>query len=103
EALAEYAHQRIRAELGLAPEQGKRYSWGYPACPDLAQHVLVDRLLDAGAIGVRVTGGYQFEPEQTTAALVVHHPDAKYYALARTGGDEGERIGQGADQGLQSL
>jgi 5-methyltetrahydrofolate--homocysteine methyltransferase len=50
--------------------------------------VLVDRLLDASAIGVRVTAGYQFDPEQTTAALVVHHPDAKYYALARTGGEE---------------
>ncbi len=90
EGLAECVHQRIRAELGLAPDQGKRYSWGYPACPDLSQHALVDRLLDASAIGVRITAGYQFDPEQTTAALVVHHPDAKYYALARTGGEESE-------------
>jgi len=90
EALAEYAHQHVRSELGIGPEQGKRYSWGYPACPDLSQHALVDRLLDASAIGVRVTDGYQFDPEQTTAALVVHHPDAKYYALARSGGEEGE-------------
>ncbi len=88
EGLAEYAHQRIRRELGLGEEQGKRYSWGYPSCPDLSQHLLLDRLLDAGAIGVRVTEGYQFDPEQTTAALVVHHPDARYFALARTGGEE---------------
>ncbi|MFN8590869.1 MAG: methionine synthase [Thermomicrobiales bacterium] len=88
EGLAEYAHQRIRAELGVEPEQGKRYSWGYPSCPDLAQHALVDRLLDAGAAGIRLTEGFQFEPEQTTAALVVLHPDARYFALARSGGDE---------------
>jgi 5-methyltetrahydrofolate--homocysteine methyltransferase len=88
EGLAEYVHQRVRRELGIGDEQGKRYSWGYPACPDLEQHTLVERLLDAGAIGVQVTDGYQFDPEQTTAALVVHHPDAKYYALARSGGDE---------------
>jgi 5-methyltetrahydrofolate--homocysteine methyltransferase len=87
EGLADYAHGRIRAELGAEPEQGKRYSWGYPACPDLSQHALVDRLLDAGAAGIRVTDGFQFDPEQTTAALVVLHPDARYYALARSGGD----------------
>jgi 5-methyltetrahydrofolate--homocysteine methyltransferase len=52
------------------------------------QHALVDRLLDFAAIGVRLTEGAQFEPEQRTAAPVVHHPDAKYYALARSG-DEG--------------
>ena len=88
EGLAEYAHRRIRRELGIGEEQGKRYSWGYPSCPDLEQHLLVERLLDAGEIGVRVTEGYQFVPEQTTAALVVTHPDARYFALARTGGDE---------------
>jgi 5-methyltetrahydrofolate--homocysteine methyltransferase len=88
EGLAELIHQRIREELGIGPETGKRYSWGYPACPDLEQHALVDRLLDFRAIGVRLTEGSQFDPEQTTAALVVPHPDAKYYALARSGGDE---------------
>lgn len=88
EGLAEYVHQRVRAELGIGPEQGKRYSWGYPACPDLSHHVLVSELLDAPAIGISVTEGYQFDPEQTTAALVVHHPDAKYYAMLRAGGDE---------------
>ncbi|MBA3449907.1 MAG: dihydropteroate synthase, partial [Chloroflexia bacterium] len=88
EGLADYAHARIRAELGVDSNQGKRYSWGYPSCPDLAQHVLVDRLIDAGAAGIRITEGYQFDPEQTTAALVVLHPDARYFALALTGGDE---------------
>jgi 5-methyltetrahydrofolate--homocysteine methyltransferase len=88
EGLADYAHARIRAEAGAASEQGKRYSWGYPSCPDLTQHALVDRLLDAGAIDVQVTDGFQFVPEQTTAALVVLHPDARYFALARSGGEE---------------
>jgi 5-methyltetrahydrofolate--homocysteine methyltransferase len=85
EGLAEYAHQRLRRELGMGEEQGKRYSWGYPACPDLSQHEIVDRLLDLAEIGVQITEGYQFDPEQTTAALVVTHPDAKYYALAKSG------------------
>jgi 5-methyltetrahydrofolate--homocysteine methyltransferase len=89
EGLADYAHARIREELGIGTDQGKRYSWGYPSCPDLAQHVLVDRLLDAKAIGITVTDGYQFDPEQTTAALVVPHPAARYFALARSGEGEG--------------
>lgn len=88
EGLAEYVHQRVRSELGIGPEQGKRYSWGYPACPDLSHHLLVSELLDAPSIGISVTEGFQFDPEQTTAAIVVHHPDAKYYAMLRAGGDE---------------
>jgi 5-methyltetrahydrofolate--homocysteine methyltransferase len=88
EGLAEYLHQRVRCELGIGAETGKRYSWGYPACPDLEQHALVDQLLDVKSIGVEVTNGFQFNPEQTTAAIVIHHPDAKYYALLRTGGEE---------------
>lgn len=87
EGLADYAHSRIRADVGAAPDQGKRYSWGYPSCPDLAQHALVDLLLTTGEIGVTVTDGFQFEPEQTTAALVVLHPDARYFALAVSGND----------------
>jgi 5-methyltetrahydrofolate--homocysteine methyltransferase len=88
EGLADYVHDRIRADVGAAKDQGKRYSWGYPACPDLSQHQLVDKLLDTSAIGVTVTDGFQFEPEQTTAALVVLHPEARYYALALSGNDE---------------
>jgi 5-methyltetrahydrofolate--homocysteine methyltransferase len=87
EGLAEMVHQRVRAMLGIGEEMGKRYSWGYPSCPELEQHLLVDRLLDMGSIGVEVTDGFQFNPEQTTAAIVIHHPDAKYYAIMRTGGD----------------
>ncbi|MDQ2744685.1 MAG: dihydropteroate synthase, partial [Chloroflexota bacterium] len=82
EALAEYVHQLIRNELGLQKNQGKRYSWGYPACPELADHEKVMRLLDApAAIGVDVTSAYQLVPEQSTAAIAVHHPDAKYFSV----------------------
>ena len=86
EGLAEYMHQRTRAELGIGEEGGKRYSWGYPSCPDLEHHAIVERLLDPNKIGVQVTEEYMFSPEQTTAAIVVPHPDAKYFALLRTGG-----------------
>jgi len=80
EALAEYAHRRIRRELGLAPDRGKRYSWGYGACPDLEQHETVFRLLGATErIGVALTPAYQIVPEQSTAAIVMHHPRAAYF------------------------
>jgi 5-methyltetrahydrofolate--homocysteine methyltransferase len=82
EALAEYVHLLIREELGLGKTQGKRYSWGYPACPDLADHEKVMGLLDAPrAIGVNLTAGYQLVPEQSTAAITAHHPDAKYFSV----------------------
>jgi len=79
EALAEWTHRRIRRELGLPPEQGLRYSWGYPSCPDLSQHVDVLRLLDAAQIGVSLSEGHQLIPEHSTAALIVHHPAAIYF------------------------
>ncbi len=80
EALASHTHARIRAELGLAPARGKRYSWGYGACPDLSQHELVWRVLDAErAIGTELTEAYQIVPEQSTAALVIHHAQAAYF------------------------
>ncbi|MBV8725661.1 MAG: methionine synthase [Candidatus Eremiobacteraeota bacterium] len=83
EALAEYVHRHIRAELGLPEERGKRYSWGYGACPDLSQHEIVFRLLDATkAIGVTLTPGFQIVPEQSTAAIVMHHPKATYFNAA---------------------
>jgi 5-methyltetrahydrofolate--homocysteine methyltransferase len=83
EALAEYAHRRIRRELGLAPERGKRYSWGYGACPDLEQHEIVFRLLQATErIGVALTPAHQIVPEQSTAAIVMHHPRAAYFNAA---------------------
>ncbi len=83
EALAEYAHRRIRSELGLAEERGKRYSWGYGACPDVEQHEIVFRLLEATErIGVVLTPGFQIVPEQSTAAIVMHHPRAAYFNAA---------------------
>jgi 5-methyltetrahydrofolate--homocysteine methyltransferase len=83
EALAEWTQRRIRRELGLAPERGKRYSWGYGACPDLSQHALVWRLLDVeAALGAELTEAYQIVPEQSTAAIVVHHPEASYFNAA---------------------
>ncbi len=83
EALAEHTHRRIRSELGLAADQGKRYSWGYGACPDLSQHEAVWRLLDAErAIGTELTSAFQIVPEQSTAAIIVHHPEASYFNAA---------------------
>jgi 5-methyltetrahydrofolate--homocysteine methyltransferase len=83
EALAEHTHERIRAELGLDPLRGKRYSWGYGACPDLSQHGLVWQLLGAeAALGVELTEAFQIVPEQSTAALVIAHPQATYFNAA---------------------
>jgi 5-methyltetrahydrofolate--homocysteine methyltransferase len=85
EALAEYTHRRIRDELRLGGERGKRYSWGYGACPDLQQHEIAFRLLDATEkIGVTLTPAFQIVPEQSTAAIVMHHPQAAYFNAAAT-------------------
>jgi len=81
EGLAEWLHARVRAELGITPTQGRRYSWGYPACPDQAEHEKVFRLLDAPSIGLRLSGGYAVEPEQSTLAIVAHHPQAVYFGM----------------------
>ena len=83
EALAEYMHRRIRRELGLVDGRGRRYSWGYGACPDLSQHALVWRLLDAQRLlGTSLTEAFQIVPEQSTAAIVMHHPQATYFNAA---------------------
>ena len=94
EALAELWHRRIREEWGFAAEDGPslaglfrqqyrggRYSWGYPACPDLEDNVKVWELLGGERIGLEVSEetGYQFQPEQTTSAIIIHHPRAKYF------------------------
>jgi 5-methyltetrahydrofolate--homocysteine methyltransferase len=92
EAMAEYWHRRIREEWGFAGEdgptltglfrqqyRGSRYSWGYPACPDLEDQAKVAELLEIGRIGVTVSEEYQLHPEQSTSAIVVHHPEAKYF------------------------
>jgi 5-methyltetrahydrofolate--homocysteine methyltransferase len=85
EATADYLHNHIRRELSLAPEQGKRYSWGYPAIPELEDHVKVFELLPAKTeIGMALTSAYQLLPEQSTAAIILHHPDAKYFSVGET-------------------
>ncbi len=82
EATAQWMHARIRRELGVAAEQGKRYSWGYGACPDLDDHAPLFRLLPAEqALGLTLTESFQLVPEQSTAAIVLHHPECKYYAV----------------------
>ena len=98
EALAEYWHTRIRGDLGIDGEdaptvqglfrqqfRGGRYSWGYPACPDLEDNQTVAELLEAKRIGIEVgvETGYQYQPEQTTSAIICHHPRAKYF-IARS-------------------
>jgi len=82
EATAQWMHARIRSELSLGAEQGKRYSWGYGACPDLDDHAPLFRLLPAEqALGMTLTEAFQLIPEQSTAAIVLHHPECKYYAV----------------------
>ncbi len=94
EALAEFWHRRIREEWGFAAEDGPslaglfrqqyrggRYSWGYPACPNLEDNATVAELLGAGRLGISVSEdtGWQYQPEQTTSAIICHHPRAKYF------------------------
>ncbi|WP_307820708.1 methionine synthase [Streptomyces sp. BSE7-9] len=92
EALAEYWHARVRTELGIAADdprsldgmlrteyQGCRYSLGYPACPDLADRAKIAHLLRPQRIGVHLSEEFQLHPEQSTDALVVHHPEANYF------------------------
>ncbi len=85
EAAAEYLHRHVRRELGIAPEQGKRYSWGYPAIPELADHTKVFQLLPVESeLGMSLSPAYQLIPEQSTAAIIVHHPEAKYYSVGES-------------------
>ena len=81
EALADWVNQKIREELKLGDKCGLRYSWGYPSCPDVMQHQLVWKLLDAEKSGMTLTEAGQIVPEQSTAAIVVHHPQAEYFVL----------------------
>jgi 5-methyltetrahydrofolate--homocysteine methyltransferase len=85
EATAEYLHRHIKRELGLAINRGKRYSWGYPAIPELGDHAKVFALLPAEKeLGMQLTEAYQLIPEQSTAAIIVHHPEAKYYSVGES-------------------
>ncbi|MBT2447880.1 methionine synthase [Streptomyces sp. ISL-43] len=92
EALAEYWHARVRAELGISGQdprsldgmlrteyQGCRYSFGYPACPDLEDRAKIAELLKPERIGVHLSEEFQLHPEQSTDAIVVHHPEASYF------------------------
>jgi 5-methyltetrahydrofolate--homocysteine methyltransferase len=81
EGMAEWLHATVRRDLGIALDQGRRYSWGYPACPDQSEHEKVYRLLDAPTIGLRLSGGFAVEPEQSTLAIVAHHPQAVYFGM----------------------
>ncbi len=94
DALAEYWHRRMRQELGISvdePEsihgyvtqqyQGSRYGFGYPSCPDISAHGLVFDMLKPERIGITLTENYEMVPEQSTSALVAHHPQAKYFAV----------------------
>ena len=85
EAAADFLHNHIRRELNLEKEQGKRYSWGYPAIPDLEDHEKVFNLLPAeNELMMKLTPAFQLVPEQSTAAIILHHPDAKYYSVGET-------------------
>jgi 5-methyltetrahydrofolate--homocysteine methyltransferase len=94
EALAELWHKRIREELGIAGEdaketaklfrqqyQGSRFSFGYPACPNLEDQAKLFELLDPSRIDVELTEEFQLDPEQSTSAIIVHHPEAKYFSI----------------------
>jgi 5-methyltetrahydrofolate--homocysteine methyltransferase len=81
EGMAEWLHARVRSDLGISPAQGRRFSWGYPACPEQSEHEKVFRLLDAPSIGLRLSGGYAVEPEQSTLAIIAHHPQAVYFGM----------------------
>jgi 5-methyltetrahydrofolate--homocysteine methyltransferase len=85
EATAEYLHRHIRRELGIPEEQGKRYSWGYPAIPELEDHRKVFDLLPAEKeLGMSLSPAYQLIPEQSTAAIILHHPEAKYFTIGES-------------------
>jgi 5-methyltetrahydrofolate--homocysteine methyltransferase len=81
EGMAEWLHAKVRADLGIDAAQGRRYSWGYPAVPEQAEHEKVDRLLGLETIGMRLSGGHAPEPEQSTLALIAHHPQAGYFGM----------------------
>jgi 5-methyltetrahydrofolate--homocysteine methyltransferase len=88
EGLAEWTNRIIRKGLGIDEPRGKRYSWGYPACPDLEEHAKLFKILPAEEVGISLTSAFQLVPEQSTAAIVVHHPQATWFSI---GGSARER------------
>jgi 5-methyltetrahydrofolate--homocysteine methyltransferase len=111
EAVAEWMHRRIKKELGIEGAHkfegekttgGKRYSWGYGACPDLDDHAVVFKLLPAKeALGMDYTESFQLLPEQSTAAIIIHHPEARYYAVR--GGGAAHEVAERQPEGAQTL
>ena len=81
EGLAEWLHSEVRRGLEIPLDQGRRYSWGYPACPDQSEHEKVWRLLGLEEIGMTLSGGYAVMPEQSTVAIIAHHPQAVYFGM----------------------
>ncbi|HEY6777456.1 MAG TPA: methionine synthase [Thermoleophilaceae bacterium] len=81
EGLAEWLHSEVRRQLGIDLDQGRRYSWGYPACPEQSEHEKVWRLLGLEEIGMTLSDGYAVMPEQSTVAIVAHHPQAVYFGM----------------------
>ena len=81
EGMAAWVNQKIKSDLKIKGKGGLRYSWGYPSCPDVAQHKLVWKFLMPDKYGMTLTDSGQIIPEQSTAAIVVHHPDAEYFVL----------------------
>ncbi|MEO5888015.1 MAG: dihydropteroate synthase, partial [Anaerolineales bacterium] len=86
EATADYLHEHIKREMGIPENQGKRYSWGYPAIPELEDHKKVFELLPAitTELGINLSTAYQLIPEQSTAAIIIHHKAAKYYTVGES-------------------
>ena len=86
EATADYLHEHIKREMGIPENQGKRYSWGYPAIPELEDHTKVFELLPAVTteLGINLSPAYQLIPEQSTAAIIIHHKDARYYSVGES-------------------
>lgn len=81
EAMAELINARIRDELKIGHNRGLRYSWGYPSCPDISQHHLVWQIMEPEKSGITLTESGQIVPDQSTAAIIVHHPEAEYFIL----------------------
>ncbi len=103
EGLAEWLHAKVREDLGIPAVQGRRYSWGYPAVPDQSERTKVDALLDLSQIGMELSDGYAPVPEQSTLALVAHHPAG---VLLRDEAGQAQAAGRGLPrrhhQGLQA-
>src|SRR5215203_1451270 len=111
EGLAEWLHAEVRSELGIDLDQGRRYSWGYPACPDQSEHEKVWRLLALEEIGMTLSDGFAVMPEQSTVAIIAHHPQAVYFGMKSgfvpkekapdeliAGTDRGGKLPQSADE-----